>query len=274
MFRINYRLKKPNEIIPWGETNKTLHWFGLTDGLLWIDADDSVIYEYSEVHTDDNGRPVKYNDYQLSRFLEDFSGVFPYVAESIPEYLYDSVATLERDLHRWETMYLEKSDEDFSRFEDELFEPLSDLFYNRSLNSSHLICGPLISCFRCGEKLKLVWDSDQLNNSNASIWKYPSGTIEMEYSDFVAEVSRFFGAFFRDMDNQVADVVKDGIPGVYIDMDALVRENKKRKDYFGYQVDMLTSEGLIYTDWDIVKVSFQKMKPEICSTERQETKDN
>ena len=241
---------------------------------MWINVDDSVIYEYSEVHADYDGSPVKYNDYQLSRFLEDFSAIFPYVAESMPEHLYDSVDTLERDLNRWESMYLEKSDKEFSRFEDELFKPLTDLFYNRSVNSSHLICGPLISCFRCGDKLKLIWDSDHLDNSNTSIWKYPRGKIEIEYSDFVAEVSRFFDAFFRDMDNQVSNVKKDGIPGVYIDTDALVRENKQRKDYFGHQVDMLTSESLIYTDWDKVKVSFHKMKSEICSLELQKTKDN
>ena len=55
MFRINYILKKPNTIGPWGETEKHLHWYGLTDGLLWINAGDSVIYEYAEPHADSLG---------------------------------------------------------------------------------------------------------------------------------------------------------------------------------------------------------------------------
>lgn len=263
MFRIHYKLKEPGKIVPWGGETKTLHWFGLTDSLLWIDIGDSVIYEYSEAHAGHDGMPVKYNDYQLSRFLEDFFDILPYVAESIPEYLYDSVDTHERDLHTWEALYLGKSDEEFWRFDEELYEPLHDWFHHRSFDSSHLICGPLIGCFRCGERLKLVWDSDQLDDGVTSIWKYPRGTYEIRYSDFVAEVSRFFGAFFRDMDNQVAKVVTDGIPGVHVDADALIRENIQRRQYFGRQAEALTSEDMIHTDWDVVKRSFDKMMSEI-----------
>ncbi|MBO7426280.1 MAG: hypothetical protein J6U23_11440 [Clostridiales bacterium] len=43
MFRINYTLKKPGMIVSWGEEAKHLHWYGLTDGLLWISAGDSII---------------------------------------------------------------------------------------------------------------------------------------------------------------------------------------------------------------------------------------
>ena len=118
-------------------------------------------------------------------------------------------------------------------------------------------------CFRCGERLNLIWDSDQLDDGVTSIWKYPRGTHEIRYSGFVAEVSRFFGAFFRDMDNQVAKVVTDGIPGVHVDADALIRENIQRRQYFGQQAEALTSEDMIHTDWDVVKRSFDKMMSEI-----------
>ena len=230
---------------------------------MWIDVGDSVIYEYLEAHADHDGMPVKYNDYQLSRFLEDFFNILPYVAESILEYLYDSVDTHERDLLRWEALYLEKSDEEFSRFAEEQYEPLHDWFYHRSFDSGHLICGPLIGCFRFGERLKLMWDSDRLNDGRTSIWKYPMGTHEIRYSEFVAEISRFFDSFFRDMDNQVAKVVTGGIPGVHVDTDALVRENIQRRHFFEQKVNALTSEDRIHTDWDAVKRYFDKMMSEI-----------
>jgi hypothetical protein len=38
MFRINYILKRPERILPWGDKEKYIYWFGLTDGLLWIRA--------------------------------------------------------------------------------------------------------------------------------------------------------------------------------------------------------------------------------------------
>ena len=34
MFKINHILQRPEKIIPWGDKEKSLSWFGLTDGLL------------------------------------------------------------------------------------------------------------------------------------------------------------------------------------------------------------------------------------------------
>ncbi len=47
--KINFRLQELEKVMPFGkEPHLSLHWFGLTDGLLWIDVGTQTIYEYSE----------------------------------------------------------------------------------------------------------------------------------------------------------------------------------------------------------------------------------
>ena len=43
--KINFQLQELDKVMPWG-TN--MHWFGLTDGLLWINVGEQTIYEYNE----------------------------------------------------------------------------------------------------------------------------------------------------------------------------------------------------------------------------------
>ena len=81
-FKINFRLQNLDKISPWGsEEDLSLHWFGLTDGQLWLDAGNQTIYEYSEAARQYFASPIPYNDYQVSRFLEDFSYTFRFIGE-------------------------------------------------------------------------------------------------------------------------------------------------------------------------------------------------
>lgn len=264
MFRINFLLKKPSEITPWGELHPTLHWFGLTDGLLWIEIGDSVIYEYAEAHTDEKGNLIKYNDYQLSRFLEDFSEILPYVSESIPRSLYYAVESFEKDTDAWKELYADNDDETFDEFYFGDYETLTSWFYDRCLDSGHLIDGPLIGCFRCGDRIKIRWDSIRSESDNrSSIWKYPSGCVEISYSEFVPEVLRFFSTFHVKMDKQVEDVVCNGIPRVEVDTNALIRENRSRKDGFSQKTDHLTSDKESATNWKDITDLYDRMRAEI-----------
>ena len=264
MFRINYLLKKPSEITPWGEAHPTLHWFGLTDGLLWIEIGDSVIYEYAKAHADEKGNLIKYNDYQLSRFLEDFSDILSHVSESIPRTLYDAVESFEKDTEAWKDLYSDKDDEAFDEFYFGEYETLTSWFYDRCLDSGHLIEGPHIGCFRCGDNIKILWGSViPVSDKLSSIWKYPSGCVEISYSEFVAEVQRFFSSFHKDMDKQVEDVVSNGISGVEVDTDGLIRENRSRKDVFSQKVDSLRNVDGCVTDWKAIMALFDKMRAEI-----------
>lgn len=262
MFAINYILKKYELIIPWGDEEKYLHWFGLTDGLLWIDVGDAVIYEYKEPHPDSFGTQIKYNDYQLIRFLEDFLALSSAISEPIPKSLYDSIDIMVDDFEALKSKYIDKSDDEFDSFYDAYYLPLSKWYYNRCMDSGHLVCGPHIGFFRCDDKLKVVWNSDPMDNG-AELWKYPCGSYEMPYLEFVSEVSRFIKKFTCDMDKQVADVVKNGISGVYVDTDALMHENVHRKETFMDQVKSFHATSIQETDWKRVLALYNRMIKEL-----------
>lgn len=263
MFRINYVLKTPGQIAAWGEKRKYLHWFGLTDGLLWIEAGNSVIYKYADRHEGEGGIPVRYNDYQLSRFAEDLLALTPFISESVPEELYDAAQEMERDLRKWSLSYSDLGDEEYDRFFDEEYALLGGWFRERCMDSGHLREGPLIGYIRCGDRIKILWDTAAAEEESGSLWKYPSGVYEMEYSDFVREVTRFVNAFLSDMDAQVFDVAGRGIPGVFVDTGTLIRENSRRREIFGRQLKDLYGEDKDRTDWKRIRELYERMRREI-----------
>lgn len=269
-FHIHFKLKPLDDIVPWGEEPyRSLHWFGMTDGLLWIDAGESTVYEYSDAARRQWG-DERYNDYQLSRFLEDFSDTFRYVRESVPQKYYDMAERFRHTAHEWECMQddAEEEDDTYWQFMEEEFEPLTDWHWRRRFDSMHLVGGPVIGCFRCGEKLKFCWESDYRLDNGSSIWTAPSGAYEMPYGAFVSEVRAFYTSFFEAMDRQVALALQKDWGDVAVDKVSLAKEHAERKTGFFACVDRLISPCAPdeQTDWDKVDRIFAKMEKELAGT--------
>lgn len=263
-FKINFKLQEIDCIIPWGEKNKYLSWFGLTDGFLWIDIGNDVVYEYSQAARDYwKCNALKYNDYQLSRFLEDFSGIFYFVRESVPEMLYNHIDDFITMTECWKDKYIDEPDDLFNDFYDYKYMPLTEWFYNRTFDSGHLVGGPIIGCFRCGDKVKLFWLSDYVLDNKCSIWTSPKGVVEFNYADFVMETENFFQSFFIEMDKQVSLAQSRNWDKVEVDKRKLVLENQKRKADFTQKVNLLSCRSNVLTDWEKIKLLFEEMKIEI-----------
>lgn len=239
-FKINFRLKPPKKIVPFGGNRDHLSWFGLTDGELWIDVGEQTIYEYSDAAMRGfDSMESKYNDYYLSRFLEDFSEIFGAVREPVPKRFYDIVGSFAADTEQWLGKHFDDSDEDFLRFEDEEYSPLTEWFYKRVFDSGHLVGGPLIGCFRCGDNIKIYWESDCKLDNGESIWRYPSGIYELPYEKFTAAVSGFFSEFYEKMDRQTELALQIEWGMVGLDKEHLAQENVERKGCFDSRLDLL-----------------------------------
>lgn len=237
-FKINFELKADlDEIAPFGEKGSySLSWFGLTDGLLWITAGDKTVYEYSDAAIKEWGG-ARYNDYYLSRFLEDFSDIFESIAKPIPRELYESVEDFE-ELSQNLLDDIPDDDPEFDAKYDDYLEK-TEWFSNRIFDSGHLIGGPLIGCFRCGNTLKFYWNGDAPLECGESIWTAPRGSFEMPYCDFTAEVKRFFAEFYENMDEQVKRALKKDWGEIKVDKEYLVRENAERKIGFDQKLSFL-----------------------------------
>lgn len=241
-FKINFELKTDlDEIAPFGEKGSySLSWFGLTDSLLWITAGEKTVYEYSDATLKEWGGDTRYNDYYLSRFLEDFSEIFGNVAQPVSRELYDSIEEFkERSQKMLDTDVPDDADDpSFERKYDEYLAK-TEWFRDRVFDSGHLTGGPTIGCFRCGESLKFYWKSEHLLDSGESIWTAPQGTFEMLYNDFVTEVNRFFAEFYKKMDEQVKRALEKDWGEIRVDKEYLVRENAERKIGFDQKLSLL-----------------------------------
>ena len=258
--RINFHLQELDKVVPWGqEPDLRLHWFGLTDGLLWIDVGADTIYEYSQAARQYFDGSPKYNDYQISRFLEDFFGTFRYVGESIPEELYNSLEEFDDKLSAWKECYEDEEDEVYEQFYYNKYYALGEWRWDRTLNSGHLVGGPYIGCFRCGEKIKIMWESAYHLEDGNSIWTSPKGTFEMSYNEFVMAVSDFLVAFFKAMDKHVEDAVGKAWGGVKLDKVRLQKENRERREGFEQELSFLKASKQ-NTDWNQVMMLYSKME--------------
>lgn len=262
-FKINFVLRDIDDIVPFGENRDHLSWFGLTDSDLWIDVGERTVYEYSEAAVKAWGaKNSRYNDYYLSRFLEDFSGIFKAVGESVPRRLYDVSENFADIMRSWMDLRFpddNDNDEDgFDKFLDEEFQPLNEWYGSRVIDSGHLTGGSGIGFVRCGERIKIFWKSDYLLENGESIWTAPSGVFEHSYEDFAHEARRFFGEFFRKMDDQVRKALQKDWGRVRLDKEYLVRENKERREGFEQKLSLLDGDRVM-PDGDAVEERFEKM---------------
>lgn len=264
--KFNFQLRKLDRITPFAqEVYRSLHWFGLTDGLFWIRVGDQTIYEYSAAANDFFGSCDKYNEYNIARFMEDFFHTFRYVGESIPEELYSEIDSFAGKVEQWRKRYDMQEDDIFELFFEEEYSALSKWWYDRGFDSEYLIGGPAINCFRCGDKLKILWESTFLTGSGESIWTAPKGSLEMPYEEFILSVTEFFESFFEAMENQIDYAVKKEWGSIEIDKRRLMEENEKRKSDFLKKIDLLKNNDE-YTNWDKVLTVYEKMKRELADS--------
>lgn len=261
-FGINFKLREIGDIVPFGEDRDYLSWFVLTDSDLWITVGDQTIYEYSDAACKFWNCDIRYNDYQLSRFLEDFSEIFGAVSESIPKEYYDIISEFPTLFDKWKEFHIDEDDDIFDEFYDEEYYPLTEWFFDRAFDSGHLVGGPYIGCFRCGDMLKIWWFSDYTLESGESIWTAPGGVFELPYSDFVSEVRRFFGEFFKKMDEQVQKALEKNWGRVKLDKERLVEEHGQRREGFYQKIALLDNDRKT-TDWNKISALYEKMRKEI-----------
>ncbi len=264
-FKINFSLKPLDDITPWGGTKPSLQWFGMTDGQLWITVGENNIYEYSQAAIDHFHCDLRYNDYQLSRFLEDFSDTFRFVREPIPAALYDRLDTFRDRVHHWNDAQIGDDDDDDDDAYWDLYESLTEWYQRRSFDSGHLVGGPHFTFCRGGENIKICWESNDRLDNGGHIWTVPCGVYELPYRAFVSEVERFYTAFFEAMDKQGECALRKDWGAVEVDKAYLAKEHTERKIGFSQAVALLSAPCTPEecTDWAKVEALYRKMNEEL-----------
>ncbi len=264
---INFKLKDFDNVQPVGqEPNLYLSWFWLTDADLWLTFGNHTIYEYSKealAHFDK--KPSPYNDYYLVRFIEDFTELFENICEDVPDKLYDLTNDLELFLtnaQKWLDIY-ETDEEEYSDFYFEEYDKFMSWVYERTLNSSHLIGGPNLSFFKNNNKIRIVWETEEVLDNGIYIWKAKNGNFEMEFTDFVHKIEDFGFRFFKDMDRQIELTVEKNWENIKVDKNRIKNEHKERQEEFYSKLNLLKQENIKKTNWEEIEQLNHRMKNEI-----------
>lgn len=269
---INFRLKNIDIIESVGQDDsKYLSWFWLTDGDLWIDFGNETIYEYSDEAMKHFGdKPTKYSDYQISRFIEDFSDLFKIIGESVPGKFYELTSDLNgflADSQDW----LDKNDtdeDDYSDFYFDSYDVLISWISKRLLDSSHLIGGPKLYFFRHMDKIRIVWDTDYKLENGVSLWTAKSGQLEIGYEDFVSKIKDFWIKFMEEMMRQVRLTREKEWGAIKVDKERVLQENRERIVDFFEKLKYLENGTDYKTDWDMIEKKLMDMREEITKAQQ------
>ncbi|MBS4012358.1 MAG: hypothetical protein KGZ97_01185 [Bacteroidetes bacterium] len=264
---INFKLRELDKIVPWGaKPELSLNWFGLTEGDLWLKFGCETIYEYSKEAIKDWGRQSsQYNDYQIARFIEDFTELFDKISESIPEEIYNLTKDLKKfqsDAKDWIDL-CEKGEDYNSDFNFEEYCKLTSWIYQRTLYSEHLVGGPHLSFFRRNDKVRITWDTEHILENGLSLWTAKNGSYEMDYSDFIDKIKDFGQSFFTEMNKQIELAIAKDWGDVEIDKLRIVEEHKERKEEFLSKLLLPENELVDKTDWADIEQLYNRMTNEL-----------
>lgn len=266
-FKIHFELvRELDKVALWGsEEPHSIHWFGLTDGLLWITVGDQTLYEYSDEAREYFEEDIRYNDYQLAQFLQDFSEICGAISESLPEELYNLVDNLDEfhnQLHKWYKPYNDTEEAFWTDFFENQWVKVCNVSDSRIVDASHLTGGLGIWFFRHKDKLKIIWDSHPHSGLEINPWTSPRGIVELPYDTFVKSVYEFFDAFFVAMDQQVENALARDWGKVELDKEQLAKEHPMRKETFYKDLAFLKNPST-QTNWDEVLFYYKKMKKDL-----------
>lgn len=264
---INFQLKNIDCIEPFGESpDLSLHWFGLTDGDLWLKFGDQTVYEYSKEAMQYFGdKPSQYNDYYIVRFLEDFTELFMSISISVPDNLYrltDNLKEFCEDAQKWLDNHDTDDDEQFD-FYFEAYNKLLSWVYDRQFDSGHLMGGPHISFFRNKDKIRIVWETEHTLDNGIQLWTAKDGSSEMNFMEFVNGIKIFGQNFFKEMDRQIELTIEKDWNQVKIDKNRLIEENKERQLEFEKNISLLGRSDINEPSWSEIEALIERMKIEI-----------
>lgn len=266
MALIHFRLKHPDNILPWGDAPDTgMHWFGLTDGEYWLDVNKATLYEYTnEVLAGGDVNTSHYVDYQIARLSEDWTNLFESIAEPVPDAFY-AIARSSDYLYRfyeaaqtWFDNLSKDPSVDIAACSDR-YDKTIEWIYSRTLTAMHLTFGPGISFFRNRDHISIVWKADHLTENDIPVWTAQNGEVEMEYEMFIHEMEDFGNRFFSAMDTQVRIAVEKDWGTTPLNKEQLIQEQQERRAEFQRKLSLLKGEPAKHTEWDVINSLITKM---------------
>lgn len=250
--------------MPWGEEPELkLHWFGLTDGIYYMNLGEDQLFRSSKemlLHWKktypDLDINCEYVDYQVVRLYEDLLDVLADVMQAIPVELQKYIES-QKSQGSWEN----KLRDIFDSMED---EETGDLYYLatewwnscRRLSTSHLNNGPNIWLWRIKNTIHIRWDNESMKVDGIRPWTAVSGDFALPIEQFEEEVKGFHNRLMTEMANRIEELkTNNPISHISIDLPSLEKEHESRK----LSLERALNRAPQVNNWDEVLEAINKL---------------
>ncbi|MEV4481501.1 DUF5984 family protein [Micromonospora coxensis] len=240
MLQFAFELRPVLQVPPWGSDRPNLHWFGLTDGWYWINAQDCELLRYRDnaVRRWELERP--YPGYYVARLWEDVLALRWALQEPVPQ---DLVAFVDGTFPRRDF----PDDDQFGAGVDAAFGFQGD----HHLDLGYLTGSPILRCWRQSvEGRDVVTLSQQISPEKQGTFAGPERLdVALPAAGFFAAVEDFDRRLIEAMEQRVAELECTGPPpGVALDVQQLRLEHVQRSRWLAQR---LTAPRQI--DWTAVR---------------------
>ena len=232
MALFEFKLHPLEKVMAWGNT---LHWFGLTDGIYYMNVGEEQLFRNSkeklqEWKTEDPSFDTSnvFVDYQVIRLYEDLLEILPNILQEVPLKLYALVETPQKQ-EKWQTHLWNIYESTESKHIEELYFQAAWLS-NHQLSTMHLQHSPNIWFWRVNDEIFIRWDNRLKDNNIIQPWSTVQGEIKMSVKDFLFEVKTFHNRLINCMTNRIELIQHNNpIPNIEIDIPYLMNEHKERE---------------------------------------------
>jgi hypothetical protein len=256
-----FKLNPIEEVHPWGEpSNKSLHWFGFTEGEYRIKVGSEYLLNYSSEFTNYLNKKfpeyfskTTFVDYQVVRLWEDILAMFHFIIEPVPQELhhfldfgYENYSSLRSRVDDWlDSETAKGSDEE----ESWKISEKADFWLNeRWLDSGYLSPSARIWIWSDENDVIFSWDNREIKVENISVWSAAQGNYRISKEDFINEVQQFDRSLISQMNNRVETICKTWKhPEIKVDFEQLQSEQKNRATWFEPN-----AKNVLKTDWSEV----------------------
>lgn len=249
---IEFMLRPLAEIQPWGPPDDPrLSWFGLSDGVWWINAGDQRLFEYSPDAVRNFEGP-RYCDYQIVRLHEDLLDLMPHALQDIPPELVPSIALGSRESWNadWQRWMAALPDGHLCDADWDLIHSAGSWIDARTLDSGYLSPSFDLRIWSSQGQVHLEWDNRTKLIEDVCAWSAVVGSFVLPADEFLSGVRDFHQRFMDAMAERVEEVRHGALQGrgIGVDLGALEREQHARSRGFQEHLDA----GLSRADWDSV----------------------
>lgn len=241
LLRFCFELRPVADIVAWGPSgNRSLSWFGLTDGWQCLETAAGRLLEYAEPFEAGESRWL---EYQVVRLFEDLLEIWPWVSDPVPK---DIASRFFACYSAPEAAHvLSESAPDA----DELWLEACAWWDHRQLAFTHLTPAPELHFWRTGSNFNLLWDATGQDAAEPQ-WAVQHVLLTIPFEQAQAAVEDFCRTLLSAMAERVAAIESDGWTrsDCNLDVARLIAEQHERETWASANLSR-TFE----TNWDAVR---------------------